>query len=119
MHYYISVLKKYAVFSGRARRAEFWYFTLFSSIIMTGLGIIGSLISAQLSILTLLYWLGTLIPGLAVTVRRLHDTNRSGWWWFIVFVPLIGFIVLFIFSVLDSQPGDNKYGSNPKEVVAS
>ena len=109
-NYYIEVLKKYAVFSGRARRAEYWYFYLFNFLI----GFVLALISE--GILAGIYSLGTLIPGLAVSVRRLHDTNRSGWWLLIGLIPFIGNIILIYFLAQDSQPGENKYGSNPKEL---
>jgi uncharacterized membrane protein YhaH (DUF805 family) len=109
----MEVLKKYAVFSGRARRKEFWMFFLFYLIIVIALSIIEWMIGLP-GILSGLYSLALLIPSIAVTVRRLHDTGRSGWWWFIGFVPVIGFIVLLIFMVLDSAPGDNQYGPNPK-----
>ena len=117
MDYYISVLKKYAVFSGRARRAEYWYFFLFNLIISIGLSIVSTIISDKMGILGLLYALAVLLPSIGVTIRRLHDTNHSGWWWFIVFIPVIGIIVLLVFLARDSQSGDNQYGSNPKEVA--
>ena len=113
MEWYLLVLKKYAVFSGRARRKEYWMFVLFNCIICFGLGFLAGFIDI-LSVLVFLYLLGVMIPGLAVFVRRLHDTDRSGWWWLVGLIPLIGFIVLFVFLVQDSQPGTNKYGPNPK-----
>ena len=120
MNYFIDCLtKKYACFSGRARRQEYWLFVLFNFIASTILKFIaGALISmtglAVLAIIPLLYSLAVLIPGFAVLFRRLHDTGRSGWWWLIGFIPLIGIIVLIVFCCLDSQPGDNQYGPNPK-----
>ena len=90
-NYYIEVLKKYAVFSGRARRAECWYFYLFDFLISIVLALISE------GILFGIYSLGTFIPGLAVSVRRLHDTNRSGWWLLIGLIPLIGGIILICF----------------------
>ena len=123
MNYYLDVLKKYAVFSGRAARKEYWMFVLWNFIIGVLLGIVVGVIdnainSQALTVVSYLYSLAVLIPSLAVGIRRLHDTGRSGWWVLIGFIPLIGAIVLFIFTVLDSQPGDNKYGSNPKIVKA-
>lgn len=100
---------KYATFEGRARRSEFWRWVLFA-IIMGVLGFI--------PILGWIISLIMLLPNLAVAVRRLHDTGRSGWWWFLCLIPLIGAIVLIIFYVQDSQPGDNAYGPNPKGVTA-
>jgi uncharacterized membrane protein YhaH (DUF805 family) len=116
MNWYLEVLKKYAVFSGRARRREFWFFVLFNFIISIILSIIDYFINYQ--ILTTLYSLGVLIPSIAVTIRRLHDTDRRGWWIFISLIPIIGAIVLLIFMVLDSQKGENRFGPNPKGVAA-
>ena len=123
MNWYLAVMKKYADFSGRARRKEYWMFVLWNFIIGVLLGIVVGVIdnainSQALTVVSYLYSLAVLIPSLAVGIRRLHDTGRSGWWVLIGFIPLIGAIVLFIFTVLDSQPGDNKYGSNPKIVKA-
>lgn len=112
MNWYIEVLKKYAVFSGRARRKEYWMFVLFNIIIVFVLGIIEGL--AGIVGPNLIYGLAIMIPGIAVSVRRLHDTNRSGWWLFIGLIPLIGTIVLIVFMVQDSQSGENQYGRNPK-----
>lgn len=113
MDWYVTVLKKYAVFSGRARRSEFWYFTLFNVLITIVLAIV-DLETTRVGLLTALYGLAVMIPGLAVEVRRLHDTNRSGWWLFIAFVPLVGAVLLLVFFVQDSQTGENRYGPNPK-----
>jgi uncharacterized membrane protein YhaH (DUF805 family) len=117
MSWYLAVLKKYAVFSGRARRKEFWMFYLFYFIIVVVLSVIEMAIGIPY-ILSGLYSLALVIPSIAVTVRRLHDTGRSGWWWWILLVPLVGWIVLLVFMVLDSQPGDNEYGPNPKAAAA-
>jgi uncharacterized membrane protein YhaH (DUF805 family) len=119
MNWFLIVLKKYATFSGRAQRAEYWYFALFYILIFCGLsiidGITGSFSSeAGMGFLGGLLTLGLLIPSIAVGVRRLHDTGRSGWWLLIVLIPLIGAIVLFVFTVEDSAAGDNSYGPNPK-----
>lgn len=120
MNWYFEVLKKYAVFNGRARRKEYWFFTLFSVLISMTLGLIESktglpgLWASGAGPLSALYSLAVLIPGLAVSVRRLHDTGRSGLWLFIALVPCIGGIVLLVFMIEDSQPGDNQYGPNPK-----
>lgn len=123
MHYYLGVLKKYAVFKGRARRKEYWMFVLFNLIFSFVLVIIevvlGISIESDISVLSTLYGLAVMIPSIAVSVRRLHDTNHSGWWFLISLVPLIGGIVLFIFMVQDSQPGENQYGPNPKELKVS
>lgn len=124
MEWYTEVLKKYAVFSGRARRKEYWVFTLVSTVISIILGIIDASLGAAMGLddkdgiglLGALYSLAVLLPSLAVTVRRLHDTGRSGWWILIGIVPCVGFIVLIIFLVQDSQPDANQYGPNPKAV---
>jgi len=119
MNYYLEVLKKYAVFDGRARRKEYWFFTLFNLIAMIVLGVIDSVTGSfnptvGLGLLSGLYVLAVLLPGIGVSIRRLHDTNRSGWWILISLIPIIGPIVLLVFLVLDSHPGQNQYGANPK-----
>lgn len=121
MKEYLAVLKNYATFSGRARRREYWMFALVNAIIFGACMFVGSLIKMQLvfTLLLMLYCVAILLPNLAVTVRRLHDTGRSGWWFFINFVPMVGSIILIVFMCLDSSEGDNKYGPNPKGVTAS
>jgi len=113
MEWYLAVLKKYAVFSGRARRKEYWFFVLFSVIISLVLGVVDGFAGLG-GVLGGLYALAVLIPSIAVGVRRLHDTGRSGWWLLIGFIPLIGLIVLIVFMVGDSESGSNQYGVNPK-----
>lgn len=110
--YYVDVLKKYAVFSGRARRKEYWMFLLISLLVSIVLGIITN--ALKLEFISTLYSLAILIPSLAVGARRLHDTSRSGWWLLIGLIPIIGTIILIVFMVQDSKPGSNKYGPNPK-----
>lgn len=123
MSWYLEVLKKYAVFSGRARRTEFWMFTLVNIAVSMLLAFVdnsfGMTVSYGVGMLSSLYGLAVLIPSLAVAVRRLHDTGRSGWWWLISLVPLIGAVVLLIFAAQDSQPGSNKYGPNPKGAASA
>ena len=121
IEYFKLALSKYADFSGRSRRSEYWYFTLVNiliSIALNVLTVVFSGISESLamipSLLAIVISLGLLIPGIAVAVRRLHDTGRSGWWLLIALVPLIGAIVLLVFMVQDSEPGANKWGPNPK-----
>ena len=116
MNWYLEALKKYAVFSGRARRTEYWMFMLFNVIAGIILGIVDAILGTG-GVLGAIYALAVLIPGLAVSVRRLHDTSRSGWWLLIAFVPIVGAIVLLVFSLQDSTPGPNAYGPNPKEVA--
>jgi uncharacterized membrane protein YhaH (DUF805 family) len=115
MNRYLEVLKKYAVFSGRARRKEYWFFFLFNVIITIVLAVID--IVTGIGLLTGTYLLAMFIPGIAVSVRRLHDTGRSGWYMLIAWVPLFGPIVLLVFLAQDSQPGQNQYGANPKEAT--
>ncbi len=123
MDWYLEALKKYAVFEGRSRRKEYWFFGLFNAIFSVVLviadvlfGTSGGLSSPGL--LSGLYTLGVFLPALAVLVRRLHDTNRSGWWVLISFLPLIGVLVLLFFSLQEGQPGENQYGSSPKAYAA-
>ncbi|GBE14402.1 MAG TPA: DUF805 domain-containing protein [Proteobacteria bacterium] len=117
MNWYLEVLKKYAVFSGRATRREYWMFFLFNTIITLVIGFVEG-IAGSLGIFSMLYSLAVLIPGTGVSVRRLHDTDRSGWWLLISLIPLIGVIVLVVFTAQDSRPGDNQYGANPKIAAA-
>jgi len=115
MNWYISVWKKYAVFSGRATRSEYWYFVLINMAISIILVSIDKNI-ADGGILYTIYSIAIIIPSVAVAARRLHDTDRTGWWQLILFIPIIGFIVLIIFLVQDSKPYENKYGPNPKSL---
>jgi uncharacterized membrane protein YhaH (DUF805 family) len=121
MNWYVEVLKKYAVFAGRARRKEYWMFTLFNLIIGFAIGFVQGMMGigggSYLAWPALVYTLAVLIPGIAVSVRRLHDTNRSGWWLFIACVPFIGAVALLWFMVQEGTPGDNQYGPNPKSPV--
>ena len=119
MNWYLMVLKKYAQFSGRSRRKELWMFALFNMLICFVLEILGIILRENalgkiILGLLFIYALATLIPGLAVAIRRLHDTGKSGWWLLICIVPFVGPIILLVFYVLDSQPGANQYGPNPK-----
>jgi len=116
MNWYIDVLKKYAVFNGRARRQEFWMFFLFNFIVAVILTAIDAVLGT--GFLYMLYAVAVLLPTLGVSIRRLHDTGRSGWWILLNLIPLIGFIILIVFFVQDSQPGSNEHGPNPKGVEA-
>ena len=113
MDWYLAALKNYAGFSGRARRKEYWMFALFNFIIIFALSFIEGMVVGS-GILGMLYVLAILIPALAVTIRRLHDTNKSGWFILIGLIPFLGAIVLLVFYVQDSDAGDNQYGPNPK-----
>ena len=122
MEWYLEVLKKYAVFAGRARRKEYWFYTLFNVIISLVLATVDKMIVSPngefgMGLLSIVYSLGTLIPSLAVAVRRLHDTDHSAWWLLIVLVPIIGPLVLLYFFVQEGNPSQNEYGSNPKLLI--
>jgi uncharacterized membrane protein YhaH (DUF805 family) len=131
MHWYFDVLKQYAVFSGRARRQEFWMFVLISTIICVVLNIIDSAANTQFTLhqgvaidgvlpdptqigtLGSLYTLVVLLPSIGVSVRRLHDIGRSGWWWWLNAIVCIGWIPLVVFQVTPGTVGDNKFGPDP------
>jgi uncharacterized membrane protein YhaH (DUF805 family) len=120
MNWYRVALKKYAVFAGRARRKEFWFFVLVNTLIAIALAVIDMLTGTfdedvGLGLLSGLYAVAMIVPSIAVTVRRLHDTDRSGWWYLLVFVPVIGGLVILVFMCLDGTPGSNRFGPNPKE----
>ncbi|WP_030712736.1 DUF805 domain-containing protein [Streptomyces sp. NRRL F-2580] len=116
MNYYVDVLKKYTVFSGRARRQEYWMFFLFNVAALIVVSILDAVIGTS-PWLYALYALGTFLPNLAVTVRRLHDTDKSGWWVLISFVPLVGFIWLIVLLATAGNDQPNQYGPNPKAVT--
>jgi uncharacterized membrane protein YhaH (DUF805 family) len=137
MTWYLAVLKNYTGFRGRARRREYWMFVLVNAIIgialagigklthmpqtgtfgigmsRNGLGVFGIGVFSN-SILFEAYALATFLPFLAVEIRRLHDTGRTGWWWLPGFIPILGWIVLVIFCATDGAAGDNRYGPDPK-----
>jgi uncharacterized membrane protein YhaH (DUF805 family) len=135
VNWYVKVLKQYVDFSGRARRTEYWMFTLFNVIILIVLGFVDRALgfgsfsgtsgggamafSASLGLLGGIYALAVLLPGLGVAVRRLHDTNRSGWWLLIGLVPIVGGIVLLVFMVLEGTRGPNSHGADPKVAAHS
>jgi uncharacterized membrane protein YhaH (DUF805 family) len=114
MNWYLEVLKKYAVFQGRARRKEYWMFNLFNIIIAMVIGFVTGVVDVVFEVgvmlnlaTSVIYSLAILIPATAVSIRRMHDLGRSGWW---ILVPVVNLIFMFF----DSQPGDNEYGPNPK-----
>ncbi len=115
MNWYVEVLKKYAVFTGRASRTEYWMFFLFNLIIVLAIGIVERILGIP-AVLGIIYGLAVLVPGIAVGVRRMHDTDRTGWWLLIGFVPVIGAIVVIVFLAQASTPGDNQYGATPAAV---
>ena len=110
------VLERYAQFTGRARRAEYWWFTLSTVIIAVVFTVLGQA-SSIFSILYLIYVLAVLVPGIAVTIRRLHDTDKSGWWILIALVPFVGGIILIVLLCIDSTRGQNQYGVSEKYPV--
>ncbi len=117
MEWYLKVLKNYATFAGRARRKEYWMFFLFNMIAALILLVLDFVIGTY-GVLYVLYLLAVVLPSLAVTVRRLHDLGKSGWWVFISLVPLIGGIWLLVLLVTDGTAGDNSYGPSPKAAPA-
>lgn len=123
---YVEVFRNWSNFSGRARRSEYWYFTLANFIVLLLLEIVmmtGSAVSKDaapiFAIPYFLYALAVIVPSFAVAVRRLHDIGKSGWWILIGLVPLIGGIILLVWACTDSEPGDNRYGPNPKTIAAA
>lgn len=118
--YFLNVFKQhYADFAGRASRSEFWYFTLFSFLISIAISIVTGIIGAVLntgifSFLSVIYSLAVIVPSICLGIRRLHDTGKSGWWYLISLVPFVGFIILIVFWVMDSEADRNQYGPNPK-----
>ena len=114
MNWYLGCWKKYATFSGRARRKEFWMFVLFNIIATIVAGVVDGILGTCL--VSRLYGLAALLPGFAVAVRRLHDTNLRGWWLLFSLVPFVGGIWIFVMMVLEGTPGENRFGSDPKLV---
>ena len=132
MNWYVKALKQYVDFSGRARRREYWMFVLVNVVIVIVLSVIDTLLGTggfratagggsfyaanSLGLLSGLYTLAVLLPSIAVTVRRLHDTDRSGWWILLGFIPIIGGIILLVFYVLEGTRGPNRFGPDPKGI---
>lgn len=122
MNWYLKVLKEhYADFKGRARREEYWMFVLFNIIVsfvivlvFAGIGIATEV--PEIIGLSYIYYLAILIPSIAVVVRRLHDAGKSGWYYFISLIPIVGFIWLLVLLCTDSENGPNKWGDNPKGI---
>jgi uncharacterized membrane protein YhaH (DUF805 family) len=116
MSWFLIALKKYADFSGRARRKEYWFFVLFYLLMLLVIAIAAEFAAAAenaLIVIAGVVFLGMLLPSIAVTVRRLHDIGRTGWWMLLYMIPLIGDIVMLVFAVTPSQPGENAYGPSP------
>ena len=115
MEWYLKAFKNYATFDGRSRRKEFWMFFLFNVIFSFVLGFVDGLIFNR-QVLSLIYSVAIIIPSIAVLVRRYHDIGKSGWYYFILLIPIIGFVLWLIWMCTDSTPGPNQYGPNPKGV---
>ncbi len=122
MEWYLKVLRKYAVFTGRARRTEYWMFFLFNMIISFLLGLLDGVLIATsdtvIGFLGLLYSLAVLLPGIAVSVRRLHDVGKSGWMLLVGLIPIIGTIWLIVLFATEGDRGANAYGPDPKALSA-
>ncbi|WP_406372847.1 DUF805 domain-containing protein [Streptomyces sp. NBC_00647] len=119
MHWYVDALRKYATFGGRARRAEYWMFGL----VNYAIGVVLLAAGAALDLGPpyspfALFWLAMFLPALAVSVRRLHDTGRTGWWLLLGLIPVVGHFVLLVFHCTESRPGENEYGAPPKYIGA-
>ena len=116
-------LATYASFGGRARRSEYWYFTLFHWLVILLAGVVSYLVMLAIPALAIILYsiviFGTLLPHLAVSVRRLHDVNRTGWWYLLWCVPLLGVIVLFVWFCTDGTRGPNRFGADPKATLLS
>lgn len=120
MNWYFVVLSKYVQFQGRSRRKEFWFFTLINAFISMACGMVDTTLQLPTvvegyGILAALYAAFAFIPTVAVTVRRLHDQDRTGWWALIMLIPIVGILVLLYFMLQDSTAGSNRFGRNPKQ----
>ena len=118
MNWYLKVLKEhYLDFNGRARRKEYWMFVLINALISWSFSLLDLAIGSNVFfLLSVVYSLLVVIPSLAVTVRRLHDVGKSGWFYLLIFLPIIGWIWLLVLFCTDSEHGPNKWGENPKEI---
>lgn len=125
MNYYLDVWRGYFDFSGRTRRKEYWYFTLFHTLMaVTGQLLAGGLYTENhttgeiFEAIVFGYIVASIIPTLSVTVRRLHDIDKSGWWYFVAFIPAVGVVWLLILTCIDGTSGANQYGPDPKSIDA-
>ena len=119
MNYFLDGLKNYATFSGRATRQQYWMFYLFYIIFYIVLSVLDGLTGTYdeeigIGLLSTIFSLGLFIPSIAILARRLHDIGRTGWWILLLFIPLIGAIVILIFTLLDSESNENEYGESLK-----
>jgi len=115
MNWYLDVLRQYSVFTGRARRKEYWMFVLINMIVGAIINVIQSVIGMDPPYISMLYSLAVLLPSIAVAVRRLHDTERSGWWLLLSLIPIIGTIVIIVFLCQNGTAGSNRFGADPKQ----
>jgi uncharacterized membrane protein YhaH (DUF805 family) len=119
----MKVFRDYKIYDRRAGRKEYWTFTLFNMVVFAVFVILDkilghSALGAIVEIVAFVFFLAILSPAIAVTIRRLHDSNKSGWWLLVVFIPFIGGVILFVLMLLDGTPGQNKFGANPKDANA-
>ncbi len=124
MEWYLKVLRQYADFEGRARRKEYWMFVLFNLVISFVLGFVDGMVGlkvgeAGVGVLSTLYSLAVLVPGIAVSVRRLHDIGKSGWMLLVAFIPCLGALILLFWVIKEGDKGPNAYGSDPKAGAAA
>ncbi len=119
MNWYLHALRKYAVFNGRARRKEYWFFYLFFTIFVLLALLLDVMLGTfsmefEIGLLSSCFSIAMVVPYIAVSVRRLHDTNRSGGWFLLQFIPIVGTIWFLILVILDGQAGENRFGADPK-----
>lgn len=108
------LVKQYADFSGRANRKQFWLYALWLIVVYMAIGVVGAVLGEKAgNVFIALAGLALIVPNLAITVRRLHDTDRSGWWVLIGLLPLIGGLILFVFELLPGTPGENRFSRQP------
>lgn len=119
MKWYLLAFRRFADFKGRSTRQEYWMFTLFNLLISLGLGVVAGLLGvgsehSPADAISGLYTLIVLVPSLALSVRRLHDIGKSGWWMLLLLIPLIGALILLVFAIQQGEPGTNRYGPDPR-----
>ncbi|MEZ5064070.1 MAG: DUF805 domain-containing protein [bacterium] len=124
MKWYIQAIRSFTNYAGRSRRREFWFFQLFNFLFLAVLFAADVFVGtydaeSDFALFSGLYSVVSFLPGLAVSVRRLHDTNRRGWWVLLGLIPFLGPLVLLVFYADDSDEGMNRFGPNPKEMVAT
>ena len=118
--YYKKVLTLYWEFDGRARRSEYWWFVVCNTMISIALSLVSTIIFGENNnsdVLSNIYAIIVLIPTIAVSVRRLHDIGKSGWWYLLWFIPIIGWIWMLVLLFTEGDSGSNKYGSDPKVII--